>query len=90
MVRVEAYLLKMVLRLRLSNSIVRNNESGSGEQGGGIHMDGGTRTMGYIHNTEIYNNFAFKNGGGIYADSPLYITNSIIRDNRCLRWWVMA
>ena len=68
--------------LRLSNSIVRTNESGSGEDGGGIQMDGGT--MGYIHNTEVYDNFASKSGGGIYADSPLYITNSIIRDNRCL------
>ena len=66
----------------MSNSIVRTNESGSGEDGGGINMDGGT--MGYIHNTEVYNNFASKSGGGIYADSPLYITNSIIRDNRCL------
>jgi len=65
--------------LTLLNSTVSNNNA-AGSVGGGVANENGTLT---INNSTISGNTASQ-GGGIYSDHALSVSNSTVRDNSAL------
>ena len=64
--------------LKITNVIVRNNNSIGNSSGGGIYCK---TPISVLTNVEVSNNFAFNNGGGIYFNSDFILTNVTIAGN---------